>query len=332
MLRRFRLSSLGLIILVSCTASAQSDSVEQLKKCVAFLFGQVHVKGPNGDLLKAEGGKPILLDMPLGTAFFIWYPDKRGGETYGFSYLVTAKHVLRDADETFLREVRIRLNLRVPANDSDFGTAPVPVLDSAGKFLWFTDNDDPGNDVAVVPLLPDTEKVDFKTVPINLFADDEVLRTQKVSEGDALYLFGLMPQYYGERKNYPVVRKGSLALLTDELIQTGPNTKQHVFLAELASWPGNSGAPVFLNLGGFRNNGIMAGTNFSLLGLMLGYFSNVRQAELINTRTIVGGDPSNIGISYILPASTIRKVLDSAALQQLRDADIAAHARQQQVH
>lgn len=85
---------------------------------------------------------------------------------------------------------------------------------------------------------------------------------------------------------------------------------------------------MFLNLGGLRNNGIMVGSNFNLLGLMLGYFSNVRQAELINTRTVAGGDPSNIGISFILPASTIRKVLDSAALQRLRDADIAAHAIQ----
>ncbi len=179
-----------------------------------------------------------------------------------------------------------------------------------------------------MPLQPDFNKLDIKLIPVELFADDELLHKQNVTEGDSLYLFGLMPQYYGDRKNYPVVRKGSLALLTDELIQTGPNTKQHTYLAEMGSWPGNSGAPVFLNLGGFRNNGIIGGSNFHLIGLMLGYFSNMRQAEIVDTRAVVGGDPSNIGISFILPASTIRKVLDSPALQQLRDADIKLHAKQ----
>jgi hypothetical protein len=121
-----------------------------------------------------------------------------------------------------------------------------------------------------------------------------------------------------------VVRRGTLALLTDETIQTGPDTRQHAYLAELASWPGNSGAPVFLNLAGIRNGSIIGGTDFHLLGLMLGYLSNLRQANIVDTRTVVGGDPSNIGISFILPASTIRKVLDSAPLQQLRDQGIKA--------
>lgn len=329
MLRASRACSLTLIIFVSSLAAAQNDSIEQMKKCVAFLFGEVHVKGSDGNLAKGNSGKPLLLDMPLGTAFFVWYPDKRGGDTYGFSYLITAKHVLKDADDTYLKEVRVRLNLKTPQNDLDFGAVPLAVTDSAGNLLWFTDNDDPRNDVAVLPLLPDVGKVDSKAVPIELFADDGLLKKQNVSEGDALYLFGLMPQYYGEKKNYPVIRKGSLALLTDELIQTGPDTKQHVFLAELASWPGNSGAPVFLDLGGFRNNGITAGVNFHLLGLMLGYFSNVRQAELIDTRTVAGGDLSNIGISYILPASTILKVLGSQPLQRLRDADVGLRIKQQ---
>jgi hypothetical protein len=66
------------------------------------------------------------------------------------------------------------------------------------------------------------------------------------------------------------------------------------------------------------------GTEFRLLGLMLGYFSNTRQANIVEARTAVAVDPSNSGISFILPASTIRKVLDSAPLQQLRDQAIRA--------
>ena len=238
---------------------------------------------------------------------------------------MTAKHVLKDTDGTYLKSVKLRLNLKTSKKDSTSAFGDVAVTDADGKLLWYEDKEDPQNDVAVLPLLPPVDKVDFKSVPLALFTDFDLLRKQNVVEGDSVYLLGLMPQYYGEKKNCPVVRRGSLALLTDEEIQTGPEVHQHVYLAELASWPGNSGGPVFLNLGGFRNGGmIVGGSNLYLLGLMLGYFPNVIKAETIDTRTITGGDTSNIGISLILPASTIRKVLDSAPVQQRRDSEIKA--------
>lgn len=237
---------------------------------------------------------------------------------------MTAKHVLKDVDGAYLKKVKLRVNLVTPQTNSDLTFGEVAVTDDSGKLLWYDDKEDPQNDVAIFPGMPDTKLIDFKGVPVGMFADTALLRGRSVTEGDSVYLFGLMPQYYGEKKNYPVVRRGSLALLTDEAIQTGPDTRQHVYLAELASWPGNSGAPVFLNLSGLRNGAIIGGSDFHLLGLMLGYFSNMRQADIVETRSVVGGDPSNIGISYILPAAAIRKVLDSAPLQQLRDQTIKA--------
>jgi hypothetical protein len=47
-------------------------------------------------------------------------------------------------------------------------------------------------------------------------------------------------------------------MMTDEEIDTlaGP---QKLFIAELQSWPGNSGSPVFLSLGGVRGSVIIAG-------------------------------------------------------------------------
>jgi hypothetical protein len=57
-----------------------------------------------------------------------------------------------------------------------------------------------------------------------------------------------MEQYYGIKRNYPLIRRGSLALLTGEYIET-PSGRQQVFIAELQSWPGNSGSPVFLQRG-----------------------------------------------------------------------------------
>jgi hypothetical protein len=296
---------------------AKAQTIDELKKCIVFVFGRIHIPSQNGH-------PPTTIEMPLGTAFFVLYPDKRGGDDYGFNYLVTAKHVLKDTDGTYLKSVKLRLNLITPENGSSFAFGDVPVIDENSKSLWFEDKEDQQNDVAILPLLPDQKKAEFKSVPLQMFTDIDLLRQQNVAEGDSVYLVGLMPQYYGEKKNYPVVRRGNLALLTDEAIQTGPDTRQHAYLAELASWPGNSGAPVFLNLSGIRNGVIMGGSNFHLLGLMLGYFSNIRRGETVDTHTVVGGDPLNIGISFILPASTIRKVLDSAPAQQRRDLEINA--------
>jgi|HubBroStandDraft_6_1064221.scaffolds.fasta_scaffold50928_2 hypothetical protein len=309
------------IALLLCT-SAVGQSIDDLKKCVAFVFGRVHVKSADGTLASGPNGQPLLLEMPLGTAFFVGYPDPRGGSDYLFGYLVTAKHVLKDVDGNYLKSVKLRVNLITPQTNSDLTFGEIPVTDDAGKLLWFEDKDDPQNDVAVLPALPDIKLIEFKVIPIAMFADSDLLHKRSVQEGDSVYLFGLMPQYYGEKRNYPVVRRGTLALMTDEAIQTGPDTRQHAYLAELASWPGNSGAPVFLNLSGLRNGTITGGSDFHLLGLMLGYFSNVRQANIVEARSIAGGDPSNIGISFILPASTIRKVLDSTPLQQMRDSAI----------
>jgi len=51
--------------------------------------------------------------------------------------------------------------------------------------------------------------------------------------------------------------------MTDEEIDT-PTGRQHAFIAELTSWPGNSGSPVFLNIAGYRQGSVMLGMNLHL--------------------------------------------------------------------
>lgn len=125
--------------------------------------------------------------------------------------------------------------------------------------------------MVVVPLLPNQETVDFKDIPTAMFVDETTLKTDAIEEDDNLYFIGLMAQYYGVKRNYPVVRRGTLALMTDEPINT-PNGQQKAFIAELQSWPGNSGSPVFLNLGGLRGNSLMLGQRLRFLGILAGGF------------------------------------------------------------
>jgi hypothetical protein len=301
------------VLMLSVTCSAQV--LQKIKKTVAFVYGQTHVRD--------KDGKSVLLDGTLGTAFFVLYPDPRGGEDYGFIYIVTAKHVLKDEGEgKYLDKVRLRMNKKDGSGVS-FGN--IPVSDSQGKFLWLDDKDDPNADVAVTLFHPLEGQVDYLTFPLSDFSSDDSLKKSIVSEGDSVYLVGLMPQFTGENRNYPVVRHGYIALLSDEPIPLGANVKERVYVLELGSWPGQSGSPVFLSLGGMRNTSMMLRESYSLLGVMLGFVPNERPFETISpTNSVLLGDTSNIGISYVLPASEIVKVLNSKEAQQQRDADFQA--------
>lgn len=304
------------VLMLSITCSAQV--LQQMKKTVAFVYGQAHARD--------KDGKSVLLDGTLGTAFFVLYPDPRGGEDYGFVYIVTAKHVLKDELEgKYLEKVRLRMNKKDGSGVS-FGN--IPVSDSQGKLLWLDDKDDPNADVAVTLGHPTEGLVDYLTFPLSGFSSDDSLKKSNVSEGDSVYLVGLMPQFTGENRNYPVVRHGYIALLSDEPIPIGPNVKEKVYALELGSWPGQSGSPVFLSLGGMRGANLMLGESYSLLGLMLGFVPNERPFETVGpTNSVLLGDTSNVGISYVLPASEILKVLNSKEAQQQRDADIQAKTK-----
>jgi hypothetical protein len=316
----------GFIVFLVCVlpfrAIAQSPISEQ-KEVVAFIFGTVHPVGSDKKPMTDKTGKPVVLDMPLGTGFFVGFPDARGGPDYTFVYFVTAKHVLRDFDGSFLRTVKLRVNLKTTVGSSqvDF-TEDIPVSDENGKLLWFHGKNESDEAVAF-PLLLNQAKAEFKVIPITMFVDDTALKSDDVEEGDNIYFIGLLAQYYGAKRNHPVVRRGTLALMTDEEIPTlsGP---QKVFIAELQSWPGNSGSPVFLNLGGLRRNTLSVGQNLKFLGILLGAFLNKIPASVIGGPQVVlgGEDAANIGVSLIVPATSLRDVLDSTEAQRNRDAQI----------
>lgn len=115
-------------LLLSIHSTAQS--IAEQKKTVVFLFGTVHPLNPDKTPMKDAQGHPISVEVVLGTGFFVGYPDPRGGPTFVFNYLVTAKHVLLDADGTLLPTVKVRLNLKSPTADPGFGFVNLPVKNS----------------------------------------------------------------------------------------------------------------------------------------------------------------------------------------------------------
>jgi len=321
--RLWSLITFTFALFLSSQRAVGQSAIAQQKETVAFLFGTIHPVNPDGTPKLDASGKPLALYSALGTGFFVSYPDKRGGESYQFVYLVTAKHVLRDNDDSFLRSIDVRVNLKTPKGDSrvDF-IKNLPVSDSSGKLLWYHSSNDADEAVAI-DCLPDMKVVDFKTIPASMFVDEATLKSSDVEEGDGLYFIGLFAQFYGSNKNSPVVRRGTLAMMTDEDVPTftGP---QKVFIAELQSWPGNSGSPVFLSLGGLRHGGLMLGENLRFLGILLGEFNNVIQATVVGTPSLVvsGGNGANVGVSFIVSAMSLKQVLDSPEAQAYRDRDI----------
>ena len=298
-----------LLLIMMAAVACSAQTMEQLKKTVVFVYGRGHVKD--------KDGKVVELDGALGTAFLVQYPEPRGGADYGFTYFVTAKHVLRDDLEgKYLDKVRIRMNNK---NGTGVSFYDIPVSDNSGKLTWLDDKEDPNADIAVFQIRLDYTKIDYMVFPIKSFTSENSLKQSNVVEGDAVYLIGLMPQFTGENRNYPLVRHGYIALLSDEPIPLGTNIKEKVYALELGSWPGQSGSPVFLSLGGYRNGGMVLQESYPLLGVMLGYVKNAIPFEVTPADSVLIGDTSNVGVSFVLPASEILKVLNSKEAQKQRD-------------
>ena len=78
---------------------------------------------------------------------------------------MTAKHVLKDADGSFLKEVKLRVNLK-DGKGSEF-ILGIPVSGAQGKLIWFHD-DDNVIDIAAMPFLPDEKTVEFKAISVSI--------------------------------------------------------------------------------------------------------------------------------------------------------------------
>lgn len=165
--------------------------------------------------------------------------------------------------------------------------------------------------LAVLPYAPDTTLVDYLVVPIEMSATRDVLRREEVTEGDEIFFAGLLPQYHGTTRNYPVIRFGRLALLTDEpyVTQSG---QEYLYFAECNSFPGQSGSPVFLRFSPIRRPYVrLAETRMFLLGVMKGHFQEP-----------LGDRLANVGIAAVIPVDKLQDIFNSPTLVLLRESVI----------
>ena len=189
-----------------------------------------------------------------------------------------------------------------------------------GHIEQFFFHTDPTVDLAVIPILPNQNVIDFKMLPDDLIADAKKFKELKITEGSDVFFTGMFTPHLGQQKNYPVVRFGKVALVTDEKVNWN-GTPMDLYLIETSSYGGNSGSPVFFYLGADRDPGSLyvGPPQLFLAGIMMGAFQNIAPIQAIGT-SVIPISTSNLGIAAVVPANKLRELLDSDAMKAQRKA------------
>jgi hypothetical protein len=277
----------------------------EIKKAVAFI---------EADCFK--DGKVVPYSA---TAFFLVKPDERLGKDRGFEYLVTNRHAaqpgIEDGAPCQVVNYFVKLNLR--SNDPAHPTVATPI--PLGPKLPWVFPDDPSVDLAIIPFAADQSKVDFEPIPTTMLATDDIVKANGIGEGDPVIFAGLFVQVPGLIKLEPIVRQGIIAMIPDEAIGTTLKRPGSLYLADVHVFGGNSGAPMFVNLGGFRNGSLIAGNNYKLLGVVSGYEKEDADFNLQAATTYSGKLGMNSGVASVVPAKELDALLNGEQLQSQRD-------------
>ena len=121
----------------------------------------------------------------------------------------------------------------------------------------------------------------------------------------------------------PIVRQGVIAMLPEEKLDTTLHKKGQLFLADLHAFHGNSGSPVFANLGGMHRGALYLGDKYILLGIISGYYPESAGFSVPAASVLTGEVRDNSGIAVIVPGQELVKLLNSHEVQSHRDNSVA---------
>jgi hypothetical protein len=277
---------------------------EYMKKCVVFI-----------GIKTLE--QPISQIKYIGTAFIVSVPSAKIPSA-NFLFFVTAKHVARKIEK---EECYLRANLK-SGDSAIFGL---------GNITWFFHPDEVRpSDVAVYPVALDLsviKELDFEAIPVSGFVSDETRISQGIGEGDEVFMVGLFSHHTGNQKNLPIIRTGTIAMISDELIHTQMFGSIEAYLIEARSIKGLSGSPVFV----IKQNGIKIGNHtvpssmitIHVLGLIHGHW-DLNPGESVDVEDAEGGtDSVNVGIAIVIPAKHILETINCQALVKFREQEEA---------
>jgi len=257
-----------------------------------------------------RAGKKIV-KTPVGTCFFVCVHNHQRNCVFG--YLITAKHVweaFRDKRPSY-----VRLNkFKVKAGESGVIYIPLP------RKGWVF-HQDPAVDLAVLPWAADTGPANYSFVYTEF---GEIAKTEETmkkeglpwppKEGEDVIHVGLMIQYAGFERNFALVRRGHVALMTNEPVEGTYGLSNYHFI-DLQSYPGHSGGPVWV-IYPTKETGI---TMF-LLGVLVGAYPEPQEMVRLKKsgRKV---EHYNLGISLVVPNSKLIEIINSPEMEDMRKRD-----------
>lgn len=275
------------------------DIINNLSDSVLFLFSE-------------SSGSPI------GTAFVIGYPVPNVDNLI-IPLIVTAKHVLADFDR-----VVGRFSMKS-------GQQPGHILYDLNQArdagdLW--EHPDDGVDIVIFRTLHVLES-DYQIINPSLVATREIFESEMIAVTDRVVIPSMLLNFMGETRNFPVFRKGDIALIPTEKVplqyKVGSQqikTAQEVLFIDAIAIQGASGSPVFLwpgpRLKG-RTFTVGGGTPY-LLGVVHGFYPSLpREVIEIQSDTAKPFFAENSGIAIVFPATRILEILESDELKSRID-------------
>jgi hypothetical protein len=288
--------------------------VTQFKKTVVFL---------ETDCIVTDSTGAAKVVPYLGTGFLVIDHDERFPAVQGFNYLVTNRHVtmpgIEDGEPCRVQGYKIRFNLKNAAADGSY----TEVIPGGASVPWVYPSDR-AIDLAVTSISLDSARYAQLTFPSSLFLTTEEAKQNHIVEGDSVLFTGLFVQFIGQVRSEPIVREGKIAMIPDEQVPTTLRSLGNVYLVDAHVFGGNSGSPMLVNLGGQRDNGLTAGFNYHLLGLISGYVQETSDFKLQAVAGYAGTVVANSGVAMVVPAQQILDLLNCDALLSLRQQQFAA--------
>jgi hypothetical protein len=245
-----------------------------------------------------------------GTGFFVHYKDA--------GYLITARHVAEKVDAgPFV--IRI--------NRWKGGAELLEVLHPK----WHFPTDRSVDLAAHYYSLPRDKGYDVNYLNDEIFLTNKLIDELDVDVGDQCYTVGLFRYLFGDKRNFPLVHTGNIALMPPpgERIPVG---NQHVegFLIESRAIDGSSGSPVFVRaafrvenvkygLEGKKREPIFSEGRIRLLGLFQGAWFLPPDAILAASgMKQKPGDVVPVGIGVVIPTAKILELLEEDTVKAER--------------